>query len=140
MFYALLYVCIILPFGLMDAVWLTVMGSLLYKPMLGNILLPTLNAPPAVAFYMIYPIGVLVFAALPALTADSVTPALIYGALFGALAYATYDLTNYATLRNWTLLITVADIAWGAIATATAAAAGYYLTKAIGSWLGIAVS
>ena len=89
MFYALLYVCIILPFGLMDAVWLTVMGSLLYKPMLGNILLPTLNAPPAVAFYMIYPIGVLVFAALPALKADSVTPALIYGALFGALAYAT---------------------------------------------------
>lgn len=140
MLYALLYVCILVPFCLMDGVWLTVMGGLLYKPALGDILLPTPNVPPAIAFYLLYPIGVLVFAALPALKAGSVTPALIYGALFGALAYATYDLTNYATLRNWTLLITVADVAWGAIATATAAAAAYYATRAVGPWFGIQVS
>jgi uncharacterized membrane protein len=140
MLYALLYVGILLPFGLMDAVWLTVMGSLLYRPTLGDILLPTLNVAPAIAFYLMYPIGVLVFAALPALKAGSVAPALIYGALFGALAYATYDLTNYATLRNWTLLITVADIAWGAIASATAAAAAYYITRTVGPWFGIQVN
>ncbi len=137
MLYAITYVSIIVPFCLLDGVWLTVMGSLLYRPTLGNILLPTLNAPPAAVFYLVYPIGILVFALLPALKAGSVTPALIYAALFGALAYATYDLTNYATLRNWTLLITALDIAWGAFASAVAAAVAYYATRGIGAWLGI---
>ncbi len=102
MLYAIAYVTILVPFVIVDAIWLTVMGSRLYRPTLGDILLPTLNAPPAVVFYLIYPIGILVFATLPALKAGSVSPALLYGALFGAMAYATYDLTNFATLRNWT--------------------------------------
>lgn len=138
MLYAIAYLAILVPFCLLDGVWLTAMGNLLYRPTLGDILLPSLNAPPAVAFYLVYPIGILVFASLPALKAGAVSPALIYGALFGALAYATYDLTNYATLRNWTLLISVLDIAWGAFASATAAAASYYATRTIGSWLGLA--
>lgn len=126
MLYAIAYAAILLPFCLLDAVWLTVMGRLVYKPTLGDILLPTVNLPPAIAFYLIYPIGILIFASLPALKAESVMPALIYGALFGALAYATYDLTNHATLRNWTLQITLMDIAWGAFASAVAAAAAFY--------------
>ena len=138
MLYAIAYVTILVPFVIVDAIWLTVMGSRLYRPTLGDILLPTLNAPPAVVFYLIYPIGILVFATLPALKAGSVSPALLYGALFGAMAYATYDLTNFATLRNWTTLISVVDIAWGAIVTAIAAVAAYYLTRLIGGWMGIA--
>ena len=126
MLYAIAYAAILLPFCLLDAVWLTVMGRLVYKPTLGDILLPTVNLPPAIAFYLIYPIGILIFASLPALKAESVMPALIYGALFGALAYATYDLTNHATLRNWTLQITLMDIAWGAFASAVVAAASFY--------------
>jgi uncharacterized membrane protein len=105
MYYALIYIMILLPFCLLDGGWLTVMGHLVYRPTLGEILLPNLNAPPAVGFYLAYPIGVLVFAALPALKTGSACPALIYGALLGAIAYGTYgtyDLTNYATLRNWT--------------------------------------
>jgi uncharacterized membrane protein len=137
MLYAIVYAAILVPFCLLDGVWLTVMGNVLYKPTLGNILLPGLNTPPAVAFYLMYPIGILVFATMPALKAGSVSPALIYGALFGALAYATYDLTNYATLRNWTLLISVADIAWGAFASAAAAAAAYYVVKIAGPSLGL---
>ena len=70
--------------------------------------------------------------------AGSSSPASLYGALFGALAYATDDLTNFATLRNGTLLIPVLDIGWGAIASATAAAIGYYGTKIIAPWLGVA--
>jgi uncharacterized membrane protein len=140
MFYALLYVCILLPFCILDGIWLTVMGNLLYKPTLGDILLPSVNAPPAVAFYLIFGVGLLVFAALPAVKAGSVGPALIYGALFGAIAYATYDLTNYATLRNWTLLISVLDITWGAFASAVAAAVAFYATKALGPWFGIAAN
>lgn len=138
MLYAIAYVTILVPFVIVDAIWLTVMGSRLYRPTLGDILLPDLNAPPAVVFYLIYPIGILVFATLPALKAGSVSPALMYGALFGAMAYATYDLTNFATLRNWTTLISVVDIAWGAIVTAIAAVAAYYLTRLIGGWMGIA--
>ncbi len=134
MLYAVAYAAILLPFCLLDAVWLTVMGKALYKPTLGDILLPTVNLPPAIAFYLIYPIGIMVFAVLPALKAGSITPALTYGALFGALAYATYDLTNFATLRNWTLQITLLDIAWGAFASAVAAAASYYAAR----WMGLA--
>jgi len=137
MLYAIAYVTILVPFAVVDAIWLSVMGSRLYKPTLGDILLPTLNAPPAVVFYLLYPIGILVFATWPALKAGSVSPALLYGALFGAMAYATYDLTNFATVRNWTLLISVVDIAWGAIVTAIAAVASYYATRLIAGWMGV---
>jgi uncharacterized membrane protein len=137
MFYAIAYLAILLPFGLLDAVWLSLMGPRLYKPTLGDILLANVNVPAAVAFYLIYPIGILVYATLPALKAGSVAPALIYAALFGALAYATYDLTNQATLRNWTLQLTLADIAWGAIASGLAGAASFYATRTISGWLGI---
>jgi uncharacterized membrane protein len=75
----------------------------------------------------------MVFAVLPALKAGSVTPAVLYAALFGALAYATYDLTNFATVRNWTLQIALADIAWGAFASAVAAAVSYYAAR----WTGL---
>jgi uncharacterized membrane protein len=129
MLYAIAYAAILVPFIALDAVWLTVMGKLVYKPTLGDILLPTVNLPPAIVFYLLYPIGILVFAVLPALKAGSVTPAIIYAALFGALAYATYDLTNHATLRNWTLQITVMDIVWGAFASAVAAAVSYYVAR-----------
>jgi uncharacterized membrane protein len=135
---AIAYLAILLPFGLLDAVWLSLMGPRLYKPTLGDILLANVNVPAAVSFYLLYPIGILVFATLPALKAGSVAPALIYAALFGALAYATYDLTNQATLRNWTLQLTLADMAWGAIASGLAGAASYYATRTFGGWLGIA--
>jgi uncharacterized membrane protein len=134
MLYAVVYAAILVPFCLLDGAWLTIMGKLLYKPTLGDILLPTVNLPPAIVFYLLYPIGVMVFAVLPALKAGSVTPAVLYAALFGALAYATYDLTNFATLRNWTLQISLLDIAWGAFASAVAAAASYYAAR----WVGVA--
>ncbi len=138
MIYVIAYLAILLPFGLLDAVWLSLMGPRLYKPTLGDILLTNVNVPAAVAFYLLYPIGILVFATLPALKAGSVAPALIYAALFGALAYATYDLTNQATLRNWTLQLSLADMAWGAIASGLAGSASYYATRTVGGWLGIA--
>ena len=74
------YLAILLPFGLLDAVWLSLMGPRLYKPTLGDILLANVNVPAAVSFYLLYPIGILVFATLPALKAGSVAPALIYAA------------------------------------------------------------
>lgn len=136
MSYVIAYFAILLPFGLLDAIWLSLMGPRLYRPTLGDILLANVNLAPAIAFYLTYPIGILVFSVLPALKSASVESALIYGALFGGLAYATYDLTNHATLRNWTLQLTLADMAWGAFASAAAAVVAFYLTRTVGGWFG----
>jgi uncharacterized membrane protein len=74
-------------------------------------------------------IGVVFFAVVPALRADSAAMALVYGALFGFFAYATYDMTNYATLRNWPLVVSLVDIAWGTCLTGVSALAGYLATR-----------
>ena len=90
-------------------------------------------------FYAIFPVGIVVFAVMPALRSDAVSTRGLYGLLFGAIAYATYDLTNYATLRNWNLQITLLDLAYGAIATAAAAAAATLVARdgsRLGRWSG----
>ena len=110
MFYFATYLAVLVVFGVIDAAWLTTMGAILYRPVLGDILAPSMRIAPAIVFYLLYPVGLVVFAVIPALRAELATNALLYGALFGAIAYATYDLTNYATLRNWSLQITVVDI------------------------------
>jgi uncharacterized membrane protein len=135
MHFAVLYFSILVPFVIMDGTWLYSMGDTLYKPTLGDILLSTPKLAPALVFYVVYPAGLLLFAGLPAARNGSLSHAVIYGALFGAIAYATYDLTNFAILRNWTFQITVIDICWGAFASAIACAIGYGVTaKAISSF------
>jgi uncharacterized membrane protein len=117
----------------LDAVWLSIMGNALYRPQLGNLMLDKFLIAPAIAFYVIYPVGIAVFAIAPALQAASSTAALGYGALFGLLAYATYNLTNLATLRGWSMLVTGADITWGSIASGAAAVAGYWVIRILGN-------
>jgi uncharacterized membrane protein len=129
MSYLVAYIAILVVFGAIDAGWLTFMGPRIYRPVLAEILLPNLRVAPAIAFYLIYPIGIIVFAVTPALRSASVLTAATLALLFGALAYATYDLTNYATLRNWTLQITVLDICYGAIASGVAATVAYLLVR-----------
>ncbi|MFZ1921353.1 MAG: DUF2177 family protein [Xanthobacteraceae bacterium] len=130
MTYFAAYISILVVFGAIDAGWLRIMGHVLYRPVLGDILLPDLRLAPAIAFYLLYPIGILVFAVIPALRSGSALNACLYAVLFGALAYATYDLTNYATLRNWTLQITIIDICYGALAAGIAATAAYFVAHA----------
>jgi uncharacterized membrane protein len=129
--YPLAYVTVTIVFVLLDAAWLTVMGPVLYKPALGDILADKVRLAPAIVFYLLYPIGIAIFAVLPALRAGSVGHAAVYGALFGLFAYATYDLTNAATLRQWTTQITLADMAWGAIATGLAATISVVACRAV---------
>jgi uncharacterized membrane protein len=129
MSYAIAYIAVLIVFGAIDAVWLSTMGPLLYRPALGDILAQSLRIGPAIAFYLIYPIGVVVFAVLPALRAQTPLTGAALALLFGALAYATYDLTNYATLRNWTLQITVLDIGYGALASGIAATSAYFAVR-----------
>jgi uncharacterized membrane protein len=114
-----------------DMIWLGSMVSRVYRPVLGDILLSGVNLPPAIVFYLLYPVGVLIFAVAPALENGSATGATMYGALFGFFAYTTYDLSNYATLRNWTLQLTIIDIAWGTLLGAMTAAAGFLLASKV---------
>ena len=129
MLYIVSYLAALLVFGILDAIWLTTMASRLYRPVLGDILLDNLRFAPALVFYFLYPVGLVVFAAMPALRSGSVGTAFGYGLLFGLLAYATYDLTNYATLRNWTLQITLIDLAYGAIVAGLTSVAAYYAAR-----------
>jgi uncharacterized membrane protein len=127
--YAGAYVAALLVFAAIDITWLTTMGAALYRSTLGDILLSTVRIPPTIAFYLLYPLGIVTFAVAPALRSGSATTALIYGALFGIFTYATYDLTNFATLRNWTLKITIIDVIYGAVAVGLVAVIVYYVAQ-----------
>jgi uncharacterized membrane protein len=100
MTYLVAYVAVFFVFGIIDATWLITMGKTLYRPTLGDLLLEDFRIAPAVIFYLAYPIGMVVFAVMPGLRSDSLLVAFLSALLFGAIAYGTYDLTNYATLRN----------------------------------------
>jgi len=126
------YLSTLVVFVLVDFVWLSAMAARLYRPILDDILAPSVNFLPAVGFYLMYPLGIVVFAILPALKSGGLSSALIYGAMFGFFTYATYDLTNHATLRNWTWQITILDIAWGSFIAAMAAVVGSWMALKIG--------
>jgi uncharacterized membrane protein len=119
------YCATLLAFVGIDFVWLSFAGDWLYRPTLKDILLDGFRPVPAVAFYLLYAAGLVIFAVRPGLEANALRLAAGNGALLGFLAYATYDLTNHATLRNWTTSLTRADLAWGTVVSAVAAALGY---------------
>ena len=112
-----------ISFGLLDALWLRWAGPNLYRPALGDLLAPSFRVVPAIVFYLLYVAAMVWFAVRPGMYLG-VPHAVFNGALFGAIAYATYDLTNQATLKTWSTSVTVIDIAWGAAATALASGVG----------------
>jgi uncharacterized membrane protein len=129
--YLVAYVASMIVFLGLDAVWLSLMGPRLYRPILGDMLAQKLNAPAAIAFYAIYGLGVVVLAVAPALRENAGGKAALSGAVLGFVAYATYDLTNQATLRVWSTRLTLADMAWGAALTALAAYAGFQAARLV---------
>jgi uncharacterized membrane protein len=106
----------------LDAAWLTTMAGRLYRPALGSLMRSDFDPLAAAAFYAIYLMGLVVFAVEPALNARS---ALARGAFFGFVCYATYDLTNQATLAGWPWHVTLADLGWGALLSAASAWASH---------------
>lgn len=128
MTYLTAYLSTLVAFVLLDMAWLGTMASRLYRPTLGDIMLANVNLPAGIAFYLIYPVGLVYFAILPALKTGSLGQAMLSGALFGFFTYITYDLTNQATLRNWTTQLTLVDAGWGTLLGAIAAAAGFWVT------------
>lgn len=131
-YYAKLYLLTFVAFLAIDGVWLGAVARNLYGKYLGYLLAPKTVWPAAILFYLLYVVGVLVFAVLPGLQAGSLGRAALLGALLGLIAYATYDLTNLATVKEWPVLITVVDLVWGTALTAAVSAVGFL----IGRWLG----
>ena len=129
MAYLVAYIACVLVMGGLDFLWLTNTSGAVYHRDLGPLLATDPNMGVAVVFYVTYIVGVLIFAVRPALArpggqGGGWKTAILYGALFGFFTYATYDLTNFATLKVWTLRVTVLDIAWGTVLTAITATAG----------------
>jgi uncharacterized membrane protein len=116
-------------FCVLDFIWLGFISRDFYKSHLGSLLLTKPRLGPAAIFYLVFIFGIVYFCVLPALAAGTWSTALVSGVLFGAIAYATYDLTNLATLQGWSTAVALADLAWGAFVTA-AAAVGAYLGTA----------
>ncbi len=129
--FGLAYLSTAVVFAVMDFIWLSATAERLYRPLIGSLMADKVRLGPAVAFYLIYMGGTVFFAVWPALKSGSIATALIYGAVLGVVAYATYDLTNMATLKVWSMKITLIDLVWGAFATAMAAAAGTWITRSI---------
>lgn len=116
--------------AVLDAVWLTFAGRLLYRPAIGSLMMESgFRLAPAIVFYVLYVLGVVIFAVSPALKSGQWTTAVLMGGLFGFFCYATYDLTNMATLKVWPLKVTLIDLAWGVFLTATAATVGFLAAK-----------
>lgn len=109
-------------FAVIDTVWLGMMGDRLYRPMVGSMLAENFRLAPAIAFYAIYAAGLTLFAVLPGLAEGGWKKAFLCGALLGLFAYGTYDLTNLATLKTWSLKLSLIDMAWGMFVSAGSSA------------------
>lgn len=128
--YGIAYVATAVVFLGLDVIWLRLAAQRLYRPLMGDMLLARFSLAPAALFYVIYIAGIVLFAVSPAFATGRWTTSAFYGACLGFLAYATYDLTNQATLKNWPVAVTIADLCWGTFLTAAAAAAGYLVARA----------
>jgi uncharacterized membrane protein len=123
--YVAAYFAALATLAVLDYLWLGFVARGFIRNQIGPLLLDQPQWTPAVLFYLMYIVGVLIFAVAPALATGSWTRALAFGALFGFFAYATYDFTNLATLKGWTVTLLVVDVAWGTFVTAAAALAGF---------------
>jgi len=113
-------VTVMLSMLVLDATWLTLTAKSFYAKYIGLLLAASPALTPAAFFYVIYAVGVTVFVVLPGVAAVSSLPKVFFfGALFGCVAYATYDLTNQATLKEWATIVTVVDLVWGSLLTGT---------------------
>lgn len=110
-----------------DAVWLGFIARNFYSKYIGSLLKANVNYVAAILFYLLFVVGLVVFIITPALEKKDVMHAVIYGALFGLITYATYDLTNLATLKDWPLLVTIVDLIWGAFLSASVSSITYLI-------------
>lgn len=125
--YLSVYLLSVPVFFLIDMVWLGLIATGFYKSNLGHLMGSSVNWPVAIVFYLLFLVGLLIFAIAPALAQKSLMHAIVFGALFGFFTYATYDLTNWATLKDWPPVVALVDMLWGTVLSATVAGVSYWL-------------
>lgn len=125
------YLATAIVFFVIDFIWLSFVAQKFYQREIGPLLLKDFKMGVAAGFYLIYVAGIVVFAVWPALQGGGWSNALIFGAFLGFIAYGTYDLTNYATLKGWTVKMVAVDMAWGASLTGISALFGYFISRAM---------
>ncbi len=131
-YYLKLYLATLIAFLAIDMVWLGLVARTFYRKHLGFLLAPSTNWGAAIIFYLLFILGILVFVVVPGLEDNSLKTTLLRAALFGLITYATYDLTNLATVKDWPVLITVVDMAWGTFLSVAVSYVGFM----VGKWLG----
>ena len=126
-----LYAIALLVFFAIDMIWLGLVAKNFYRQQVGLLMRPDINWTAAIIFYLLFIFGLVLFIIAPAIEKSSLTHALLFGALFGLITYATYDLTNLATLKNWPILVSVVDMAWGVVLSASVATITYLIAAKI---------
>ena len=127
-YYIKLYFATLLVFFAIDMVWLGLVARTFYAKYLGFLMGPT-NWLAAIIFYLLFILGILVFVVVPGVKVGSLQMVLIRAALFGLITYATYDLTNLATIKDWPLLITIVDMIWGTVLSLMVSLASFFIAK-----------
>jgi uncharacterized membrane protein len=130
--FAATYVLTLVLMLLIDGTWIALVALPMFQTTLGQDML-TGRVVPGILFYLVYAAGIQVFVLRAAQGAWPMT--VLYGALFGLVTYATYDLTNYATLKAWTLALAASDIAWGVVMTAAVSTLAMVAGRAVARWL-----
>jgi uncharacterized membrane protein len=131
-YYLKLYLATLIAFFAVDMVWLGLVARTFYREHLGFLMAPSPNWAAAIVFYLLFIVGILVFVVLPGLQVNSLPTTLLRAALFGLITYATYDLTNLATIKDWPVIVTVVDLIWGTVLSVIVSLAGFMA----GRWLG----
>lgn len=127
-----LYAIAVPIFFLIDMLWLGIVAKNFYAKHLGFLMTPQINWVAALIFYFLFIIGLVIFVIMPGLTSDSLPRTLAYGLLFGLITYATYDLTNLATLKNWPLLVTIIDLIWGMVLSSSVSVLTFIIAQKLG--------
>lgn len=127
-----LYLIALPIFFIVDMIWLGVLAKNFYKNQIGFLMKPDVNWTAAIIFYLLFLVGVVLFVIEPALEKKNLMFALSRGALFGLITYATYDLTNLATLKDWPLKVVVVDMIWGAVLSGTVCGSSYWIANKLG--------
>lgn len=118
-------------FFVIDIVWLVLVAKKFYQEQIGFLMKPNINWPAAIIFYLLFIAGLVIFVISPAVEKHSWVHAFIFGALFGLITYATYDLTNLATLKDWPLLVTFVDLIWGTVLASSISLITYLIANKI---------
>ena len=130
-YYLKLYFATLVAFFALDMTWVGLVARPFYQNYLGFLLSPTFNWPPVILFYLLFIVGLLVFVIIPGQQSGSLQNTLVLAAFFGLVTYATYDLINLATIKDWPIMVTMVDLIWGMFASTLVS----YVSFTIGKWL-----